>query len=151
MYLLFTILGIIFLAWDLVNKNTNKLVFATTFLFCAVVAFKFPDNYFYQISSFFMFGILSFILINSILKKEQLDYKKQAKLKDYIGSIALVKKDIGKTLSIDGIGQIELNGDLWSAKSVDDKIIKAGNNVRVVSRENMIMNVKLVEDKINAN
>lgn len=98
-----------------------------------------------------MFGILSFILINSILKKEQLDYKKQAKLKDYIGSIALVKKDIGKTLSIDGIGQIELNGDLWSAKSVDDKIIKAGNNVRVVSRENMIMNVKLVEDKINAN
>ena len=49
-----------------------------------------------------------------------------------------ITKDIAKTLSIDGIGAIEYNKTIWKAKSVDDKEIKAGNFVEIVSRENMI-------------
>ena len=65
--------------------------------------------------------------------------------KDYKGKIATVKKDIGKFLSIDGIGLIEFDNNVWQAKSIDDKEIKANSKVEIVSKENMIMNVKVVK------
>ena len=47
--------------------------------------------------------------IASLMKKEKKDIEKQKNLDDFIGKIAIVKKDIGRTLSIDGFGLIEYN------------------------------------------
>lgn len=146
MYILFTIAGIIFLALDLAKTNIYKLTLSTSFLFCAVVAYKFPTKYLWQGISFVVFTIAFYCLIKLILKKEQKDIKKLSNLSGVEGKTALVKKDIGKTLSIDGLGLIEYNSELWSAKSIDDKEIKAGAKVQIVSRENMIMNVKVIQD-----
>ena len=85
-------------------------------------------------------------MINSTFKKEQKDRLKEKNLNDYIGKKAIVIKDIGKTLSIDGLGYIKYNKNLWQAKSIDDKEIKAGKKVQIVSKENMIMNVKVLEN-----
>ena len=145
MYIIFTILGIIFLYLDLIKKNTIKLTLAATFLFCAIISYKFPQNYFYQIICFLCFGAIFYSLIKTTLKKEQKDYLKEKNLDDFIGKIATVKKDIGITLSIDGIGYIEYNNQLWKAKSINDKKIKAGSKVEIVSKENKIMNVKVVK------
>ena len=71
---------------------------------------------------------------------------KNKSLKDYIGKTAIVKKDIGKTLSIDGLGLIEFNNQTWSAKSTLDKEIKAGQKVKIVSKENMIFNVEVLNN-----
>lgn len=143
MYIFCTILGLLFLSWDLKKSNKFKLIFASSFLFSAIVAYKFPENYLYLASSLFIFSFLSYILINMILKKEKKDQEKNRITKNYIGKTAIVKKDIGKTLSIDGLGLIEFENKLWSAKSVDDKEIKAGNKVEIISKENLIMNVKV--------
>lgn len=144
MYILFTIAGIIFLALDLAKTSIYKLTLSTSFLFCAVVAYKFPKNYLWQGISFVVFTIAFYCLIKLILKKEQKDIKKLSNLNNIEGKVAIVKKDIGKTLSIDGLGLIECNNELWNAKSIDDKEIKAGQTVQIVSRENMIMNVKVI-------
>lgn len=146
MYILFTILGIIFLMLDLARTSTLKLTLSTSFLFAAVVAYKFPSNYLAQGVSFVAFTMGFYCLIKLILKKEKNDIKKLSNLDDIKGKVAIVKKDIGKTLSIDGLGVIELDNVIWSAKSIDDKEIKAGASVEIVSRENMIMNVKVIAD-----
>lgn len=145
MYIFWAILGILFLCLDFFKTSVIKLTLATTFLFCSIIAFKFPQNYLYQLFSLISFGMLFNYLIKTTIKKEQYDIKKEKSLDDYIGKIATVKKDIGKTLSIDGLGFIEYNNKLWSAKSVDDKLIKAGEKVEIVSKENKIMNVKVVK------
>ena len=143
MYIYCTIIGILFLIWDLKKTNKIKLTFAATFLFSSIIAYKFPENMVYLISSLFISGLISYALISMILKKEKIDTIKNFNTKDYIGKTAIVKKDIGKTLSIDGLGIIEFDNNLWSAKSIDDKEIKAGNAVEIVSKENLIMNVKV--------
>jgi len=146
MYIFWTILGITFLYLDFIKKSALKLALAMTFLFCAIVAYKFPNNYLYQIYSLFAFGGLFYTLVLRTLKKELKDVQKEKRLCDFIGKIAIVKKDIGRTLSIDGLGFIELDNELWAAKSIDDKLIKAGNRVKIISKENKIMNVKVLND-----
>ncbi|MBQ9150107.1 NfeD family protein [bacterium] len=92
------------------------------------------------------FSSLFYLLIKKSFKQEQNYIQKNKKLGDFIGKTATVVKDIGKTLSIDGLGYIKYNNQLWSAKSINDKEIKAGNIVRIVSKENKIMNVKVVNN-----
>lgn len=146
MYIFWTILAVVFLYLDLIKKNTIKLTLATTFLFCAIIAYKFPQNYLYQIFSLFAFGGLFYTLISRTLKKEQKDKLKEKTIGDFIGKTAIVVKDIGKTLSIDGLGCIKYNNEFWSAKSIDDKLIKAGAQVKIVSKENKILNVKVLDN-----
>ena len=145
MYIFWAILGIIFLYLDLVKKSTTKLIWASTFLFCAIVAYKFPQNYPYQAICLFGFGGLFHLLITKSLKKEQENKAKEKKLDDFTGKKAIVIKDVGKTLSIDGFGFIKYKNALWQAKSIDDKLIKAGTKVEIVSKENMVMNVKVIK------
>ena len=147
MYIFWAILGIFFLYLDFRKTSLIKLTLATTFLFCSIISFKFPNNLLYQLFSLPSFGMLFYFLIKTTLKKEQKDIEKQKNLdNNFIGKIATVKKDIGKTLSIDGFGLIEFNNELWDAKSINDKEIKAGTQVEIVSKENKIMNVKVLEN-----
>lgn len=145
MYIFWAILGIIFLCLDLVKTSIYKLTFASTFLFGAIIAYKFPNNYLYQFVAIACFCGLFYLLIKKTLKKEQNEIIKNKELKDFIGKKALVVKDIGRTLSIDGLGAIKYNKQIWSAKSINDKEIKAGTKVEIVSKENRIMNVKVIE------
>ncbi len=145
MHILFTIIGLVFLVLDLKKPSILKMTFAYTSLFIAIVAFKF-GNFYYEIIGFFAFFPIFYLLIKSVIKKERKNKEKLQSLDDFKGKTAIVKKDIGKTLSIDGLGFVEYNNDLWSAKSVDDKEIKAGNKVVIVSRENMILNVRIIDN-----
>ena len=149
MYIIWTIFGILFLVWDLKKTNPYKLVCASSCMFCAIYAYKMPQDLIFQPIVFLGLFLVFMILIKTIFKKELKENLKEKKLKEYIGKTAVVKKDIGKTLSIDGLGQIKFNNELWSAKSVDDKEIKAGASVEIVSKENKIMNVKVINNAKN--
>ena len=145
MVIFWTTLGIIFLYLDLIKKSTLKLTFASTFLFCAIIAHKYPQSYFYQAICFICFGGIFYTMINTSLKKEKQDKAKEKNLDDFIGKKAIVVKDIGKTLSIDGIGYIKYKKALWQAKSINDEEIKSGVKVEIVSKENKVMNVKVIK------
>ncbi len=146
MYIIWTISGILFLVWEMKKTSPIKLSLASSCMFCAIFAYKMPENAVYQPIVFLGLFLLFSLLIKTIFKKERKEIAKEKMLKDYIGKIATVKKDIGKTLSIDGIGQIDFNNQIWSAKSIDDKEIKAGAKVEIVSKENKIMNVKVINN-----
>jgi membrane protein implicated in regulation of membrane protease activity len=145
-YIFWAILGILFLFLEFLKSNIYKLTLASTFLFCAIIAYKFPKDILYQVISLFSFGFLFYMLIKKSFQQEQKYIQNNKKLDNFIGKQAKVIKDIGKTLSIDGLGYIEYNNQLWSAKSINDKEIKAGNTVEIISKENKIMNVKVVDN-----
>ena len=143
MHIFWTILGIIFLYLDKLKARTYKLALCASCLFCGILAYKFPKEPEFQIYGFFGFFVVFFALMKLSLNKEKKDNQKNVQLKEYIGKQAKVIKDIGKTLSIDGLGMIEFENQNWSAKSIDDNEIKAGASVIIVSKENKIMNVKV--------
>ena len=145
MYIFWAILGIIFLFLDYKKTSTLKLTIASSALFCATITYKFPHDYLYQAICPICFGGLFYLLISKSLKREAQNKIKEEKLDNFIGKKAIVTKDIGKTLSIDGFGMIKYKNNLWQAKSIDDKEIKAGKKVEIVSKENMVMNVKVIK------
>ncbi len=145
MYILLTIIGLLFLVLDLKKPSIIKMTLSYTSLFLAIIAYKFADWKFVVIG-FIVFVPIFYILITTVIKKGAKDKKKLEALDDYRGKTAIVKKDIAKTMSIDGLGLVEYNNELWSAKSVDDKEIKAGNKVEIIFRENMILNVKVLDN-----
>lgn len=145
MYISFVILGLIFLYFDKLKSNNLALILSYTFIFLGIIAYKFPNNPEYLLYCAPAFFFLFKILISSTLKKE---LKDKARLEDlplnFVGKKAVVVKDIGKKYSIDGLGYIKFNNELWQAKSIDDKKIKAGKRVKILSCENKIMNVKVL-------
>ena len=144
LYILWALIGIALILWDLYQKNCYKLILASSFLFCAIIAYKYPVNFSYQTVGFIVSFILSYGLIKKILNNEIVEYKKLNKLTNCEGKVAVVVKDIAKTISIDGIGFIRYNNELYRAKSVDDKEIKSGKKVKIISREDNILNVEAV-------
>lgn len=145
LYILWALLGVSLIFWDLYRKNSYKLIFASSFLFCAIIAYKYPAKFLYQMVGLVICFILSYVLIKKILNNEIAEYKKLNKLTNCEGKIGVVVKDIAKTISIDGIGFIRYNNELYRAKSIDDKEIKSGRKVKIISREDMILNVEAVD------
>ncbi len=145
MYIIYALIGIVFLLSDVYKKSFYKLILGGAFLFGSIFAFKYPQKILLQLLFIVIFGFMLYFIVGSILNQEKQEDIKKKTLSDYIGKFAVVKKDIGKTLSIDGIGLIEFNNQTWQAKSVTDSEIKANSKVEIVSKENMIMNVKAVE------
>ena len=143
MYILWVILCILFLISDKYENKNIYLVLALTSGFCSIISYKFGNDLKLTVLSFVSFYLCFNFLVNVILKKEEQDELRAKKLNNCIGKYATVTKDIGKKLSIDGIGQIKYNDELWRAKSINDKEIKAGRNVEIVSNENMILNVRV--------
>ncbi len=144
MHIIWAIVGIFFILLDFKKPSKIKLSMSQGSLFCAIYAYKFPHDIYFQPLVFILLVFVSYFFITHIYKNEQKDNLKKDGLKDCTGKTAIVTKDIGKTLSVDGIGRINYNNEIYKAKSVDDKTIKAGEEVIIVSRENLIVNVKAV-------
>jgi len=145
MHIIWAILGLFFIFFDIKKKNILILSLAISCLFSAIISYKTNNNHI-QFFAFPFFLLLFNFLIRTIYSKEKNDLKKLSNVQNCIGKKALVKKDIGKTFSIDGIGFIEFNNELWEAKNIQDKEIKAGTLVEIVSQENLIMNVKVANN-----
>ena len=145
MYIIYALIGIVFLLSDVYRKSFYKLILGGAFLFGSIFAFKYPQKILLQLLFTAIFCFLLYFIIDLILNQEKQDNIKKKTLSDYKGKFAVVKKDIGKTLSIDGIGLIEFDNQIWKAKNISDTEIKANSKVEIVSKENMIMNVRAVE------
>ncbi len=143
MYFFLVAFGIIFLFLDLYKRNSLFLVASMSFLFSATILHKFPSKPYLSLELFPVFLFVFYFLTKLAMDSEKENNLKEASLKNYIGKTAIVTKDIGKTLSIDGIGQISYNQHYWKAKNITDKEIKKGTKVEIVSKENSIMNVKV--------
>ena len=112
-------------------------------LFAMIVSF-FTTNIIIQTSVFLITSAI-FILATKPLVKKFVDVKKtNTNVFSIIGKKALVIKDIDP---IHSSGQIKLNGEVWSAETENDEIIKKGSEVEVLKINGVKAIVKLVNSE----
>lgn len=112
-------------------------------LFAMIVSF-FTTNIIIQTTVFLITSTI-FILATKPLVKKFVDVKKtNTNVFSIIGKKALVIKDIDP---IHSSGQIKLNGEVWSAETENDEIIKEGSEVEVLKINSVKAIVKLVESE----
>lgn len=110
-------------------------------LFAMIVSF-FTTNIIIQTTVFLITSTI-FILATKPLVKKFVDVKKtNTNVFSIIGKKALVIKDIDP---IHSSGQIKLNGEVWSAETENDEIIKEGSEVEVLKINGVKAIVKLVD------
>lgn len=112
-------------------------------LFAMIVSF-FTTNIIIQTTVFLVTSTI-FILATKPLVKKFVDVKKtNTNVFSIIGKKALVIKDIDP---IHSSGQIKLNGEVWSAETENDEIIKKGSEVEVLKINGVKAIVKLVDSE----
>ncbi|OKZ74758.1 MAG: hypothetical protein BHW00_03800 [Clostridium sp. 26_22] len=112
-------------------------------LFAMIVSF-FTTNIIIQTTVFLITSTI-FILATKPLVKKFVDVKKtNTNVFSIIGKKALVIKDIDP---IHSSGQIKLNGEVWSAETENDEIIKEGSEVEVLKINGVKAIVKLVNSE----
>lgn len=112
-------------------------------LFAMIVSF-FTTNIIIQTTVFLITSTI-FILATKPLVKKFVDVKKtNTNVFSIIGKKALVIKDIDP---IHSSGQIKLNGEVWSAETENDEIIKKGSEVEVLKINGVKAIVKLVDSE----
>ena len=108
-----------------------------------IVSF-FTTNIIIQTTVFLITSTI-FILATKPLVKKFVDVKKtNTNVFSIIGKKALVIKDIDP---IHSSGQIKLNGEVWSAETENDEIIKKGSEVEVLKINGVKAIVKLVNSE----
>lgn len=123
-------------------------IFTTSFLmfwpgigaFFAFVTSLITDNQVIQIGVFTVTTILMIIFMKPLVKKIFKDNDSTVmNSNSLIGKTGIVIKDIN---TLEGKGQVKVNGELWSAFTSKDEIIKEGQKVMIEAIEGVRLKVK---------
>lgn len=114
----------------------------TTIWFCigaigAVMAAALGFGIFIQILVFVVLSIVAMILFRPIAVRFFNKDKEKTNVDEVIGKVAVVTKEIDNEMSL---GEVQLNGLGWTARSEDGRVIPEGERVTVVS----VKGVKLI-------
>ena len=130
MWLLWLIISGFFFILEM--ATTGFLVFwlGLGALLTMVVSF-FTQNIFIQTAVFVVSSILFIFLTKPFVNKFVSKNEKKIETNAYsiIGEKAIVTKEIN---SLKGVGQVNINGDIWSAKTENDQVIPSGTAVKVL-------------------
>lgn len=94
----------------------------------AMVVAQFTDVMWIQILAFILSSAFTFIMCYPMLKKIITQKHVKTNLDAVVGKTALVVEEINNIL---GKGRVIESGVYWTARSVDDGVIKAGTTVRI--------------------
>ncbi len=136
-------LALIMVVLEISSTGILQIWFAIGAVCAAVVSWYFPGLYWAQILTFaIVSGVLTFIGSKIFTEKTQGRQVGSNPVYSIIGKTAIVTKEIN---TVEGTGQISVNGDTWSAKTNADTVIPENTKVKVLD----IDGVKAVVETIN--
>lgn len=98
---------------------------------CAMLTSFFTDNIIIQTAVFVVTSVLFIFLTRPLAKKlAKTDNTLVTNAFFIIGKKAIVIKEINPTL---GVGQIKIDGQVWTAKSTNEEIISEGTEVLILN------------------
>lgn len=100
------------------------------------------DQLLWQIVLFICLSAVTLILTRPLVRKLKTNNPVSTNSDRNIGKTALVISDINPE---QGIGQVRVGNEKWSAKSIDGVVIPAGTNVKVVGIEGVKLVVSAAE------
>lgn len=128
MWYIWLIAAAAFIAIEIVTVGFLVFWLAIGALFAMIVSF-FTDSILIQTVVFVVSSILLIFLTKPFVNKlTQKDISVQTNAYSIIGKKGIVTQDINST---QGVGQIKVNGEIWSAKCEGDSVIEKGTEVEV--------------------
>lgn len=107
----------------------------------AAVTCLFTDNILIQSVVFLVVSLVCLFATRPLVKKFMKNNKQPTNSDRLIGRVGIVTVDI---VNKKGVGQVNVDGKIWSAKSVDEREIKTGANVRITSIEGVKLLVEVL-------
>ena len=115
---------------------------------CAMLTSFFTDNIIIQTAVFVVTSVLFIFLTRPLAKKlAKTDNTLVTNAFSIIGKKAIVIKEINPTL---GVGQIKIDGQVWTAKSTNEEIISEGTEVLILNIDGVkaVVSTDLINLKI---
>lgn len=135
--IIWLVLAIVLLLGEGLTLGLTFIWFAVGALLAALVSFLHVPL-FVQIIVFLLGSIGTLIFIKPIAQKLLRIGETKTNVDDLIGKEAIVLKDIQPFET----GQVKVKGQIWTAKSTNDQIIKRDENVQVIGVEGVKLIVK---------
>ena len=132
---------VVFLAAEAATVTLISIWFAAGALGAIVVALL-GGNLMLQVTVFLLLAILLLLSLRGIVRRHIAPRIKKTNLDSVIGSVGIVLTPVN---NIAALGQVQLNGVEWSARSTDGTHIPAGALVKVDRIEGVKVFVSLAE------
>ncbi len=135
----FAIAGLIFIILEMLVPSMFFLNLAVAGFITAVFAL-FIENWINLTVIFVVLSILSILFLRPILVKNKNDKEKETGMEGkYIGKIVKVKEPVGKFS-----GAISIYDERWEARAEVDEPIPAGEEVRIVKYDSLVLTVERI-------
>ena len=142
LFKIWAIVGFLFLFLEISIPTMFFLPLGGAAFFSAVIAFKYPENYWLQAGTFAIFAIIFLLVCRPFMAKKPTKDELTGVEGKYIGKEAIVSKDIDA--NDDKVGEIKIYGEVWQAKSLNGEEIKEGTMVKIIKNESLIMFVEKI-------
>lgn len=141
---LWTLISIICLILELMNGDFFIMCFAIGAAISALCS-AFGISFYAVLAIFSITSVLSIFFVRPSMLKflHKNEVNRVSNADALIGRIGTVSEDIKEN----GYGRVAVDGDDWKAVSSDGKLIKKGENVRIIGRESIIITVEQVINK----
>ncbi len=141
LWLLWILISLLCLIIELTNGELFIICLSIGGIVTAIVSgLGITDNIAIQILIFAVISILSIFYVRPIAKKyiNKSDYIKPSNVQAIIGRKGIITETIEKN----GYGRVQIDGDYWKAKSINNSTIYKGEIVKITSIDSIIVTVE---------
>ena len=139
MWQMWTLVAVLCLILELTNGDFYVMCFAIGAI-CTAVISVFGLGFYGQLFVFAVASVLCIFFVRPFALK-YLHGNRKERLSNADALIGRIGR-VSEPIEAGGYGRVAIDGDDWKAQSVDGEPVKAGQNVRVVSRESIILTVE---------
>ena len=137
---LLCVVGVGFVILEIFTPSMFFLNFALA-SFITALASVYIANKFALVLIFFVLSFLSFAFLRPIIMKKNTKETKTGIEDKYIGRVAKVVEEVSEYK-----GVISIYDERWEARSEDKSVIPAGDEVKIIRNESLIMYVTKLEN-----
>ena len=134
-----SITGIAFLILEIFTPSMFFLNFALASFITAVIS-VFIQDVFSLVLIFFVLSFISFVFLRPVLLRKKTSEIETGIAGKYIGKTAKVLEDVSESG-----GVITIYDERWEARSDDKSSIPAGENVKIIRNDSLVMYVQKIE------
>ena len=136
---MWAVIAVVCLILELTAGDFFILCFSIGAAFAAISA-AFGGSFYVQLFVFAVFTVVSLFLVRPVALRylHRNDEYRVSNADALIGR----RGRVIEAIEAGGFGRVQIDGDVWKAVTKDDEAVPVGANVRVVSRESIIITVE---------
>ena len=143
-YIVWLFAAVLLFILEALTLGVFMLFFGFGALITSVVVFFFDFNSDYQIILFLVISVISLIGLRGVMKSILYAKSKGREVSENIEDVLGRHAEVVSSISQNNYGEVNLSGTKWYASAKED--ITVGTHVKVVGRDNLILQVEKIKD-----